>query len=159
MYFSISEILWGKMESKLSSPSSEYAGVGNSSPAGNKPKSYRVSWVQSGSQWVTRRPFHSLFFQYVSTIEFSLASVFPAKLSEETTVSLTSSARRAFTLLALQWDLLSRGKHKNLFSLHREKKKWFVWSPQLCHPWWLWRIERADIQAVSPDAQIPQAGQ
>ena len=58
------------MELKLSSSSSEYAGVRNSSPAEKKTKPYRVSWMQSGSQWVTRCPFHSLLFQYISTTEF-----------------------------------------------------------------------------------------
>lgn len=60
--------------------------------------------------------------------------------------------RNKFPLLQVQnvhlpcwpctWEELSAGKHKHLFSLCRENKKWFVWSPGLCHPCLLQRVKQ-----------------
>lgn len=89
-----------------------------------------------------RHPFHSLLFQYVSPIEFSLVSVPPEKLSENTSFPYFKCKDVHLPCWPWKWEELSRQKHKYLFSLCRENKKWIVWSPQLCQPWLLQRVEQ-----------------
>lgn len=138
MYFSRSEMLWGKLSWKNSAFLAQ-----NMRGWETDPQQVRIL---NHTGWAEGTPMNNEASFPLSPLSVCFSYwVFPCECP-----SSKALRRNQFCLLQnvclpcwpCTWEELSGGKHNNLFSMCRENKKWFVQSPGLCYPQLLQRVEK-----------------